>query len=100
MNKLLTALAVAGVALSAAAHAQTVTAPTNLAPTITTTTTTTAPAAATSMELKDGTKIQMGANNMVSVMNADGSMTPAPDGAHVLKDGTTITTKDGKKVAE
>lgn len=103
MNKLFAILAVAGLALTAtaatAAYAQTVTTTTQ-APAATTVTTTAVAAAPAVRELKDGTRIEVAADNSVSVINADGSKTPAPDGAHTLKDGTTITTKDGKKVAE
>ena len=34
----------------------------------------------------------------VSVVNQDGTLTPAPDGTHEAADGKTITTKDGKIV--
>ena len=51
----------------------------------------------TKAELVDGTVIAID-GDAVSVVNADGSMTPAPDGEHELKDGTKVTTKDGKIV--
>jgi hypothetical protein len=56
-----------------------------------------APVAATTVELKDGSKVQVEGEN-VSVVAADGTVTPATDGAHVTKDGKTITTKGGKIV--
>lgn len=49
------------------------------------------------LELKDGTQVKVEGEN-VFVIAADGSSTPAPDGAHVTKDGETITTKGGKIV--
>jgi hypothetical protein len=48
-------------------------------------------------ELENGTKVEI-VGEAVSVINADGSKVPAPDGAHKLKDGTTVTTKGGKIV--
>ncbi len=54
-------------------------------------------AAATTVELKDGSKVQVEGEN-VTVVAADGTVTPATDGAHVTKDGKTITTKGGKIV--
>jgi len=56
-----------------------------------------APAAAVEKELADGTKVSV-EGDMVSVVAADGTKTAAPDGEHALKDGTTITVKDGKIV--
>lgn len=47
------------------------------------------------VELQDGTKVKIEGEN-VFVVAADGTATPAPDGAHVTKDGQTINTKDGK----
>src|SRR5579871_4416522 len=55
-------------------------------------------ASAQTKELKDGTKVEIGADNSVNLVNADGTKTPAPDGTHTLKDGTTLMVKDGKKV--
>ena len=101
MNKLFTLAAVAGLALSTAVVAEEAAAPA-AAPAATTTTTTTtttevaAPAAEVkALELKDGTKIEVTGED-VAVVNADGTKTPAPDGTHELKDGTTVTTKGGK----
>lgn len=48
-------------------------------------------------ELKDGTKIEI-VDETVSVVAADGSKTPAPDGVHELKDGSKVETKGGKVV--
>lgn len=48
-------------------------------------------------ELKDGTKIEI-VGDAVSVIQADGSKKPAPDGTHALKDGTSVTVKGGKVV--
>jgi len=56
-----------------------------------------APAAAVEHELEDGTKVSV-EGDMVSVVAADGTKTPAPDGEHKAKDGATITVKDGKLV--
>ncbi len=53
--------------------------------------------AAVEHELEDGTKVSVEGDS-VSVVAADGTKTAAPDGEHKLKDGTTITTKDGKLV--
>jgi hypothetical protein len=50
-------------------------------------------------ELKDGTKIEIGTDGTVSIMNADGTKTTAPDGVLTLKDQTTFGVKDGKKMA-
>lgn len=44
--------------------------------------------AATQAELQDGTKIEIDGAN-ISVVGADGSKTPAPDGTHTLKDSNT-----------
>jgi len=49
-------------------------------------------------ELKDGTKIETGLDGSVTVVNVDGTRTPAPDGILTLKDGTTISVKNGNKV--
>ena len=48
-------------------------------------------------ELADGTKVVVKGED-VFVVGADGAETPAPDGTHTFKDGTTVTTKDGKLV--
>ena len=56
--------------------------------------TTPAPVAA---ELQDGTKIEI-LGDMVSVVAADGTKTPAPDAEHTLKDGTKVKTMGGKIV--
>ena len=53
--------------------------------------------AAVEHELADGTKVCV-EGDAVSVVAADGTKTAAPDGEHKLKDGTTVTTKDGKLV--
>jgi hypothetical protein len=47
--------------------------------------------------LKDGTKVVV-EGDVVSVVGADGTKTPAPDGEHELADGTKLTTKEGKVV--
>lgn len=47
--------------------------------------------------LQDGTKVIVDGES-VYVVEADGSTSPAPDGTHQAKDGSTITTKDGKVV--
>lgn len=52
-----------------------------------------------SLELKDGTKIEV-TGDAVMVIGKDGAKTAAPDGVHTLKDDTTVETKDGKKVAK
>ncbi len=51
-------------------------------------------------ELKDGTKVEFGTDGTVSIVNVDGTKTPAPDGVHTLRDNTTFAVKDGKKVVE
>lgn len=51
-------------------------------------------------ELKDGTHIEIMADGSVLIVNSDGSKTPAPDGVHTLKDGTTFEVKDGKQTGE
>ncbi len=57
-----------------------------------------APASAASqVELKDGSKVQIEGDN-VSVIDASGKKAPAPDGTHIAKDGQEIKTKDGKIV--
>lgn len=76
MNKFVSLLAAAGLAVSASFGAL----------------------AADTAKLKDGTTIEID-GDAVSVVGADGAKTPAPDGTHTLEDGTTVTTKDGKKVA-
>lgn len=53
--------------------------------------------AAVEHELEDGTKVSV-EGDMVSVVAADGTKTPAPDGDHKAKDGTVIKVKDGKLV--
>jgi hypothetical protein len=50
--------------------------------------------AATVVELQNGTKVKVEGEN-VFVVAEDGTTTPAPDGDHLAKDGTTIKTKDG-----
>ncbi len=47
--------------------------------------------------LADGTKIVV-EGDAVSVVAADGTKTPAPDGEHTLADGTKLTTAAGKVV--
>ncbi|OFW87429.1 MAG: hypothetical protein A3J37_05115 [Alphaproteobacteria bacterium RIFCSPHIGHO2_12_FULL_45_9] len=47
--------------------------------------------------LKDGTKVVI-EGETVSVVDAEGKKTAAPDGEHELADGTKVTTKDGKLV--
>jgi len=47
--------------------------------------------------LKDGTKVVI-EGEMVSVVDAEGKKTAAPDGEHELADGTKVTTKEGKLV--
>lgn len=59
--------------------------------------TSTEASAAMEHELEDGTKVSV-EGDMVSVVAADGTKTPAPDGEHKAKDGTTLTVKDGKLV--
>jgi hypothetical protein len=49
------------------------------------------------LELADGTKVVV-EGDAVSVVDAEGNKTPAPDGEHTLKDGSKVTTKDGKLV--
>jgi hypothetical protein len=56
-----------------------------------------AESAAQVVELKNGSKVQVEGDS-VSVVNQDGTLTPAPDGTHEAADGKTITTKDGKIV--
>jgi hypothetical protein len=51
-------------------------------------------------ELKDGTKIEIAPDGVVSVVNADGTKTAAPDGMLTLRDGATVVVKSGKKAAE
>lgn len=50
-------------------------------------------------ELKDGTKViiygDIAEGSKISVVQGDGTELPAPDGEHVMKDGTTITAKGG-----
>ncbi len=53
--------------------------------------------AAMEHELEDGTKVSV-EGDMVSVVAADGTKTPAPDGEHKTKDGMTLVVKDGKIV--
>lgn len=45
-------------------------------------------------ELTDGTKISV-EDKDVYIVAPDGQMSPAPDGEHIAKDGTTLTTKGG-----
>lgn len=54
-------------------------------------------AAAKEVTLKDGTKVHV-EGDMVSVVAADGTKTPAPDGDHTDMDGNVLTVKDGKLV--
>lgn len=56
-----------------------------------------AQAAATQVELQDGTKLSI-EGDMVYVVAADGTKTSAPDDTYVTKDGKTIVTQDGKVV--
>lgn len=48
-------------------------------------------------ELLDGTQLEI-VGDQVLVVKRDGTKVPAPDGTHTLKDGTTITTRDGIRV--
>lgn len=58
-----------------------------------------APAEATPKTLKDGTKINvygdLAQGTKVMIVQEDGSEMPAPDGEHILEDGSTITIADG-----
>lgn len=47
--------------------------------------------------LADGTKVVV-EGDAVSVIAADGTKSPAPDGEHTLADGTKLTTAAGKVV--
>lgn len=49
------------------------------------------------LKLQDGTNIVMDGNS-VSVVGADGSLSPAPDGTHTLEDGSKVTTAGGTVV--
>lgn len=60
-------------------------------------TTTTETAVAKEVTLEDGTKVSV-EGDMVSVVAADGTKTPAPDGDHKDKEGHVWTVKDGKLV--
>lgn len=64
-----------------------------------TTTETTATETTTTKEvtLEDGTKVSV-EGDVVSVVAADGTKTPAPDGDHKDTDGHVWTVKDGKLV--
>lgn len=90
MNKMLTLAAMLVVASSPAFAADEVAK--------TTTTTTVTSTAVSNAELQDGTKLEIAGDN-VSIVAADGTKTPAPDGKHVLKDGTSIDVKNGKKLS-
>lgn len=50
-------------------------------------------------ELADGTKVHI-KGDAVSVVDAEGNETPAPDGTHELSDGTHVTTEGGMIVHE
>ncbi len=54
-------------------------------------------AEAKNIELQDGTTVQIH-DGAVSVVNADGTTKPAPDGEHVAKDGSKINVKGGMLV--
>lgn len=92
MKKTLFALLTA-IAIAPAAFAEEAAVPA----TTTTTTTTQATPAPVAAELQDGTKIEI-LGDMVSVVAADGTKTPAPDAEHTLKDGTKVKTMGGKIV--
>lgn len=49
--------------------------------------------------LKDGTKISIEGEN-IFIVSDDGTKSLAPDGVHTMADGTTLTTKGGKLVAQ
>ena len=53
-----------------------------------------------SAELQDGSKIEIANDGVVSVLNADGTKTAAPDGTLTLKDGVSLVVKAGKKVSQ
>jgi ketosteroid isomerase-like protein len=53
--------------------------------------------AAKEVTLEDGTKVSV-EGDMVSVVAADGTKTPAPDGEHKDTEGHVWTVKDGKLV--
>ena len=54
-------------------------------------------AAAKEVTLEDGTKVSV-EGDVVSVVAADGTKTPAPDGEHKDTEGHVWTVKDGKLV--
>lgn len=60
-------------------------------------TTTTETVTAKEVTLEDGTKVSV-EGDVVSVVAADGTKTPAPDGEHKDTEGHVWTVKDGKLV--
>ena len=98
MNKFLSLLAVASVvAISSVSFAEDKATTT---PTATPAVASTAPAKPISAELQDGSKIESANDGVVSVLNADGTKTPAPDGTLTLKDGVSLVVKAGKKLSQ
>ncbi len=59
----------------------------------------TAAAEVTEATLADGTKIKI-KEGQVTVVGADGTETPAPDGEHTLADGTKVKTVGGAIVED
>jgi len=106
MNKYLLSTAIASLAfISVSAHAEDKPTTPAVTSAIATTTTATPPAVKQEVKsessadvLKDGTKIEIGSDGIVKIINADGTKTTAPDGVLTLKDETTFNVKDGKKV--
>ncbi len=102
LNHLMMAAGVAAAALFGASQvtfAEDAAAPAEAAP-VEATTEAAADAAATEaaevkeLTLADGTKVHV-KEGQVTVVGADGTETPAPDGEHTLADGTTIKTMGG-----
>ncbi len=103
LNHLMMAAGVAAAALFGASQvtfAEDAAAPAEAAPAEASTTEAAADAAATDvaevkeLTLADGTKVHV-KEGQVTVVGADGTETPAPDGEHTLADGTKIKTMGG-----
>lgn len=62
------------------------------------TTTEAAPVVTQEVTLQNGTKVML-ENDKAFVVDAEGNKLPAPDGDHVLADGTTMTVKEGTVTA-
>ncbi len=49
-------------------------------------------------QFKDGTPVELDSDGTVHVVYPDGARVSAPDGVHMLKDGTSVTVENGRRI--